>query len=237
MSGYGSFDYGLISGCFSSWIFLSSIAIGFASTIYLGSLNDSTLNSSFSLIGLSFRHCSGTILKTCFLDESVTDWQGLLCFFEDGSVVFFSGLGGSRFGTFLSNGLQSWAESFSTLSFSDLRGLDFMMLTGSWNSEGPLAYFWGSDTFLSLRWFFWRSVKISKFSSSRWIFFRARFWLTSFSYFRIGLLRLSIFWSTTCIMVVWHLVSICIFLTAFLLIWEPLWTWGGLRPWTILSVF
>lgn len=99
----------------------------------LGSLNDSMLESSHSLTAFS-RHYSGTIRNTSFFEESVTTFVGLLSFFGVGLAIFLVGvgLGCSRVGIFLNNGFQRLTWSLcATLSFSDLRGLDFIILTGS----------------------------------------------------------------------------------------------------------
>jgi len=122
--------------------------------------------------------------------------------------------------------------SLIILSFSDFNGLDLTMLMGSWKCS-PSSSFLDFSCFAY--WFLESKVRMSKFSSSKNIFFFFKFKFKIFSYFLIGLLLLSIFWRITCMKLVWHLVSIRIFLTALQL---PQWGFtGGFRPWTIRSVF
>ena len=118
----------------------------------------------------------------------------------------------------------------SRRSFSDLSGLLFTMLTGSWKLTGEIGLF-------STVYFFWRRVRMSKFSSSKNMAFFLRLSFTIFSYFLIGLLLLSILRSTACMRLAWHLVSSFILAMALLLRRSPYPSDGGLSPWTILSVF
>ena len=84
------------------------------------------------------------------------------------------------------------------LSFSDFKGLLFITLSGIDLGSTKLLVdsmdLWGSLEALQL--FLYSSVSISKLAYSKKIFFFLRLLLTIFSYFLIGLDRLSIFCKT-----------------------------------------
>ena len=113
----------------------------------------------------------------------------------------------------------SFCMAAAFLSFSDLSGLHLVMLLGVWNSLN-----WGSGEVTScsyvadfLCWslvFLCKRVRMSKFSSSRKMFFFWRLWDTIFSCFLIGFDLLSIFWSVHWTKLVWHLESIFILRSA-----------------------
>ena len=136
--------------------------------------------------------------------------------------------------------LGTGTSAFLILSLSLFSGFDFMMVSGwgSMNSVLACTSIVSLGSLFSLFfWFYWSSVNMSKFSSSRWTFLFFRLELINFSCFLIGFDLLSIFCRTTYMKLVWHLVSIFIFLRALELI-DPFGpSFGALRPWTILSVF
>ena len=167
----------------------------------------------------------------------------LLWFYDSGTlkplVKFFDDLW-----LFLDFWIICFSLSTCCRSLSDLRGFDFRMLIGSWCSSffawSFFSFFPKMEllfrSFLTTGWFLDSNVKISKFSSSRKRLFFFKLWLRTFSCFLIGFDLRSIFCKTTCIKLAWHLVKSFILSTALRLSSPPCRV-GGLKPWTILSVF
>ena len=188
-----------------------------------------TLAAGFSSMGLSILTTS--VLFTWIFKSFISGMSpessllGAQSFFGLSRAIFWIGSLQTIIGF-----LPDFSFYKSRRSFSDLSGLLFIMLTGSWKLTGEIGLF-------STVYFFWRRVRMSKFSSSKNMAFFLRLSLTIFSYFLIGLLLRSILRSTACMRFAWHFVSNFILAMALLLRRSPYPSDGGLSPWTILSVF